>query len=114
MVQLNTNRSAGALDEMVAALRARGDLLSSDKLTQRRSDRLPTELPELHALLGGGLPLGSMVELTRGQLSSGTAVALRLVERLTACGHLVAYCDGATVSRENGVVRCVCQGHCKL
>ena len=95
MGQLNTRLASRSLEEMVAELQARGDLLSSDKLKQRRSDRLPTELPELDALLGGGLPLGSMVELTRGQLSSGTAVALRLVERLTARGHLVAYCDGA-------------------
>jgi hypothetical protein len=95
MVLLNATGQTRPLAEIVAELRARHDLLSSDELTQRRSDRLTTEIPELDALLGGGFPMGVVVELARGKLSAGTAVALRLIERLTSLGHLVALCDGA-------------------
>jgi hypothetical protein len=92
---LNTNRPSRPLEEVLAELRARPDILSSDQLTQRRSDRLATEIDDLDALLGGGVPVGTVVELVRGRLSAGTAVALRLIERLTHLGHLVALVDGA-------------------
>jgi hypothetical protein len=94
MSSLNNVASTQSLPEIVAALRARRDIVSSDELTQRRSDRLSTEIPELDALLGGGFPMGTVVELTRGRQSAGTAVALRLIQRLTKLGHLVALCDG--------------------
>ncbi len=81
------------LEEVVAELKARRALLSEEELTQRSSGQLRTEIPELDRLLGGGLPLGKLVELLHTRKGAATAVAYRVLARSTAVGHAVALCD---------------------
>ncbi len=87
--RLTTRR---ALEELLRARRLRHDappLRGED----RRLRPLPTGLPEVDALLGGGFPRGQLSEV-HGPASSGrTGTLLALVARLTAGGGLVALVD---------------------
>jgi RecA/RadA recombinase len=57
--------------------------------------RLPTGLPAVDRLLGGGFPRGGLSEVA-GPLSSGrTSLALALLARATAAGEVCALADAA-------------------
>ncbi len=59
------------------------------------SNRLATGIPDLDALVGGGLPRGRLSEIA-GPLSSGrTSVTLALLARATRAGEVVAVVDAA-------------------
>jgi len=61
----------------------------------RRRARLPTGIPPLDPLLGGGFPRGQMSEV-HGPASSGrTGLALALAARITRGGALAAWVDPA-------------------
>jgi hypothetical protein len=50
-------------------------------------------VPEVDALLGGGLPLGAVVELSGAPSSGRTTVALSAIAEVTRQGHCCAYVD---------------------
>jgi len=57
--------------------------------------RLPTGIPEIDRLLGGGAPRGGLSEIA-GPISSGrTSLALALLARTTRAGEVVAVVDGS-------------------
>jgi hypothetical protein len=61
----------------------------------RRLTPLPTGIPEVDGLLGGGFPRGRMTEV-HGPASSGrTGLALGFLARTTRCGALAAWVDPA-------------------
>jgi hypothetical protein len=53
----------------------------------------PTGVAELDALLEGGLPLGAITEMTGGESSGRSAVALSYVSGLTRAGNVCAWVD---------------------
>jgi hypothetical protein len=55
----------------------------------------PTGLPELDRLLGGGIPRGSLSEITGPACCGRTSLALALLATTTASGHLAAVLDVA-------------------
>jgi hypothetical protein len=62
---------------------------------QERPGRLPVGIPGVDRLLGGGLPIGALSEVT-GSISSGrTSLALALLAATTARGELAAWVDAA-------------------
>jgi RecA/RadA recombinase len=79
----------------VAELRARRDLqlVGEVEVAARKVAPLPTGLPALDALLGGGLPLGKVLELAPGPGGAATAIAVRLLAQVTASHHPAALVD---------------------
>ncbi len=70
-----------------------GALIEPGALRERRPAPLATGLPELDALLGGGIPAGRITEVASSR-GGGTALALQIAARLTRQGRLVALVDG--------------------
>ena len=58
-----------------------------------RTDRLPTGLASLDALLGGGLPRGQVSEIAGRHSAGRTALACRVAATTTARGEIVAWVD---------------------
>ncbi|MGC2210895.1 MAG: hypothetical protein WA532_12375 [Candidatus Korobacteraceae bacterium] len=54
---------------------------------------IPCGLAEVDAMLGGGLPLGAITELTGSHSSARTTLALATLAGLTRQGHSCAYVD---------------------
>jgi hypothetical protein len=56
-------------------------------------ERLPTGLPPLDAVLGGGLPRGRITELAGGRSAGRTGLACRIAASATATGAIIAWVD---------------------
>lgn len=93
------------LARLIGDLRRTRALVTPEELAHRRPPVLPTGLGPLDRLLGGGLPQGRIVELAQGRGALGTAVALRLLARLTAGGRLAAVVDRADCFDPPGAAR---------
>lgn len=90
-------RCAGAPPEAAVArlLRELGSRLSRGALPAEPRACLPTGLPAIDRLLGGGFPRGRLSEIA-GPFSSGrTSVALALLAHATAAEEVCAFVDAA-------------------
>lgn len=67
----------------------------AEELPAEATARLPTGLPELDALLHGGLPLAALSEITGPDSAGRTALALSLLATTTRSGALAAWVDAA-------------------
>lgn len=82
------------LRALVEELRQQRALVTPEDLELRRRGRFCSGLP-LDELLGGGFPLGRMVELTGTRGALGTAIAWALLARATTEGFASALVDYA-------------------
>ena len=57
--------------------------------------RIATGVPEVDALLGGGLPVGAIAEVVGSSCSGRTSFALALIAELTCAGQATAWIDVA-------------------
>jgi hypothetical protein len=62
---------------------------------EAQGTRLPTGIPELDRLTGGGVPVGRLCEITGPPSSGRTSVAHGLLVQATRAEHVVAWVDGA-------------------
>ena len=81
------------LSTLLAELQKSRALLGAEELRQRQPGHAPTGLSTLDALLGGGLPVGKIVELQGRPGAGATAMAIRLLARFSSLGHSVALVD---------------------
>jgi recA bacterial DNA recombination protein len=81
------------LTQLLSDLRRTRALVTPEELAHRLPPVLPTGLPELDRLLGGGLPEGRIVEIGESKGALGTALALRILARVTESGRLAAVID---------------------
>lgn len=81
------------LSALLADLRQSRALVGAEELRLRRPAQSPTRLPELDALLGGGLPSGRIVELSGQGGAAATAIAVRLLANATTEGWPAALVD---------------------
>lgn len=60
---------------------------------ERRDGVIPTTLPAIDTLLGGGLPRGNMIELTGRRTSGRFAIVLAALASVTSMGEAAALID---------------------
>jgi recombination protein RecA len=87
------------LVDLGSQLQRGGELAQRDERERNESGsqphHRPTGIPDIDRLLGGGVPLGALCEIS-GQASSGrTSLALSLLARTTRAGELVGLVDAA-------------------
>ncbi|MFO7155512.1 MAG: hypothetical protein DIU72_002695 [Pseudomonadota bacterium] len=82
------------LASLLADLRRSRLIVGPEELEHRLPTPLPTGLPDLDRLLGGGLPQGRIVALS-GEGTGSTALALSIAAHASRTGRLVAWVDGA-------------------
>lgn len=91
-------RTQASTDRVAALLRDLGSQLRRGAPASERPDgdgrRLPTGIPDLDALLGGGFQPGQLGEVAGPPSSGRTSVALALLARTTTAGEVVAVVDG--------------------
>jgi hypothetical protein len=81
------------LERLLAGARP-GSFIKTAELERRTPGVLPTGIPELDELLGGGFPAGRITELA-GRRGGRTALAHCLATQFTVQGKLVALVDGS-------------------
>jgi len=72
-----------------------GRRLAEDLAQQAREPRLPTGLPAVDRLLGGGFPRGRLSEISGPPSSGRTSLAVALAATATRAGEVVAWIDPA-------------------
>ncbi|MDP6981209.1 MAG: hypothetical protein QF570_21830 [Myxococcota bacterium] len=87
------------LDPELGARIARADRPRDDGSTGNGTGNdtppLPSGLPQIDSLIGGGFPRGSLSEITGPASSGRTSLGLALLARLTRAGDYVAWIDAA-------------------
>jgi len=78
-----------------ALLRDLGPRLRRGGVPGESLSRLPTGIPDLDRLLGGGFPRGRLAEIAGPASSGRTSLALALLAHATRAGELAAWIDGA-------------------
>lgn len=82
-----------ALDPLLARrVRSGAELLRHEANTER-TDILPTTLPAIDTLLGGGLQRGKLVELVARRASGRFSIALATLAAATSMGEAAAFID---------------------
>ena len=86
-------RSSSAIREQIEA--ALSHRIPSALTVKPRSIRpvVATGVSELDALLGGGMPVGAITELTGNECSGRTSVAHSFLAKVTGSGHVCAWVD---------------------
>jgi len=84
---------APALGRLLEDLRRTRLLVTPQELAHRLPTALPTGLPPLDRLLGGGLPEGRVVELGQARGAHASALALRMLAQTTSEGRTAAWVD---------------------
>jgi hypothetical protein len=86
-------RVRAALDPAIARrVRSGAELLRHEANTER-TDIIPTTLPAVDALLGGGLQRGRLVELVARRASGRFSIALAAIAAATSMGEAAALID---------------------
>jgi len=86
---------AGLLRDLGAQLQRGSSVLARQGVGIASGARLATGLPDIDALIGGGLPPGRLSEIAGPTSSGRTSVALALLARATRRGHVAAWIDVA-------------------
>jgi len=84
---------APELGRLLEDLRRTRLLVTPQELAHRLPATLPTGLPPLDRLLGGGLPEGRVVELGQAKGAHASALALQMLAQATSTGRSAAWVD---------------------